>query len=63
MYFTFILKKIYSHYFVDNIVLLGKLFLVKKGITKQSLMNKSVVPAYWAEVDIRAMKRSYDDMR
>jgi len=35
----------------------------KKGILRQLLINKFVVLAYWAGVDIQTIKRFYDDMR
>ena len=36
---------------------------VKKGVIRQLLINKFVVLAYWAGVDIQAIKRFYDDTR
>ena len=36
---------------------------IKKGVLKQLLINKMVVLAYWAGVDIQTIKRFYDDMR
>jgi len=36
---------------------------IKKGVTRQLLINKFVVLAYWAGVDIQAIKRFYDDTR
>ena len=36
---------------------------IKKGVIRQLLINKFVVLAYWAGVDIQTIKRFYDDMR
>jgi rSAM/selenodomain-associated transferase 2 len=36
---------------------------VRKGIIRQLLINKLVVLAYWAGIDIQTIKRFYDDMR
>ncbi|TVM00929.1 MAG: glycosyltransferase [Candidatus Brocadia sp. WS118] len=36
---------------------------VRKGVIRQLLINKLVVLAYWAGVNIHTMKRFYDDMR
>ncbi len=36
---------------------------VRKGVLRQLLINKFVVLAYWAGVDIQTIKRFYDDMR
>ncbi|MFN3533528.1 MAG: TIGR04283 family arsenosugar biosynthesis glycosyltransferase [Candidatus Brocadia sp.] len=36
---------------------------VRKGVIKQLLINKFVVLAYWAGVNIQTIKRFYDDMR
>lgn len=36
---------------------------VRKGVIRQLLMNKLVVLAYWAGVDIQTIKRFYDDTR
>lgn len=36
---------------------------VKKGIIRQLLINKLVVLAYWAGMNIQTIKRFYDDMR
>ncbi|MDE1890049.1 MAG: TIGR04283 family arsenosugar biosynthesis glycosyltransferase [Planctomycetota bacterium] len=36
---------------------------IKKGVIRQLLINKSVVLAYWAGVNIQTIKRFYDDMR
>ncbi len=36
---------------------------VKKGVIRQLLINKFVVLAYWAGLDIQTIKRFYDDMR
>lgn len=36
---------------------------MKKGIIRQLLINKSVVLAYWAGIDIHTIKRFYDDVR
>lgn len=36
---------------------------VRKGVVRQLLINKLVVLAYWAGVDIRTIKRFYDDAR
>ena len=36
---------------------------IKKGVVRQLLINKFVVLAYWAGVDIQTIKRFYDDMR
>ncbi len=36
---------------------------IKKGVIRQLLINKFVVLAYWAGVDIQTIKRYYDDMR
>src|SRR3990170_5187578 len=36
---------------------------IKKGVLRQLLINKLVVLAYWAGVDIQTIKRFYDDMR
>lgn len=35
----------------------------KKGVIKQLLINKMVVLAYWAGVNMQTIKRFYDDMR
>jgi len=35
----------------------------KKGVIRQLLLNKFVVLAYWAGVDIHTIKRFYNDMR
>lgn len=36
---------------------------IKKGVIRQLLINKFVVLAYWAGVDVQTIKRFYDDMR
>ena len=36
---------------------------IKKGVIRQLLINKFVVLAYWAGVDIQTIKRFYDDTR
>ena len=36
---------------------------IKKGVIRQLLINKFVVLAYWAGVDIQTIKRFYDDKR
>ena len=36
---------------------------IRKGVIRQLLINKFVVLAYWAGVDIQTIKRFYDDMR
>lgn len=36
---------------------------VKKGAIRQLLINKFVVLAYWAGMNIQTIKRFYDDMR
>lgn len=36
---------------------------VKKGVIRQLLINKFVVLAYWAGVDIQIIKRFYDNVR
>lgn len=36
---------------------------VRKGVIRQLFMNKLVVLAYWAGVDIQTIKRFYDDTR
>lgn len=36
---------------------------VKKGVIRQLLINKFVVLAYWAGMNIETIKRFYDDMR
>jgi rSAM/selenodomain-associated transferase 2 len=36
---------------------------VRKGVIRQLLINKLVVLAYWAGIDIQTIKRFYDDMR
>ena len=36
---------------------------VRKGVIRQLLINKFLVLAYWAGVDIQTIKRFYDDMR
>ena len=36
---------------------------IKKGVIRQLLINKFVVFAYWAGVDIQTIKRFYDDTR
>lgn len=36
---------------------------VRKGVIRQLLMNKLVVLAYWAGVDIQTIKRFYEDTR
>ncbi len=36
---------------------------IRKGVLRQLLINKFVVLAYWAGVDIRTIKRFYDDKR
>lgn len=36
---------------------------VRKGVIRQLLINKFVVLAYWAGVDIQTIKRFYDDTR
>ena len=36
---------------------------IKKGVIRQLLINKFVVLAYWAGVDIQTINRFYDDMR
>lgn len=36
---------------------------IKNGVIRQLLINKFVVLAYWAGVDIQTIKRFYDDMR
>src|SRR3990167_2145097 len=36
---------------------------IKKGVIRQLLINKCVVLAYWAGVDIQTIKRFYDDTR
>lgn len=36
---------------------------IRKGVIRQLLMNKLVVLAYWAGVDIQTIKRFYDDTR
>lgn len=36
---------------------------VRKGVIRQLLVNKLVVLAYWAGVDIQTIKRFYDDTR
>ncbi|HHT9150340.1 MAG TPA: TIGR04283 family arsenosugar biosynthesis glycosyltransferase [Candidatus Wujingus californicus] len=36
---------------------------IKKGVIRQLLINKFVVLAYWAGVDIQTIKRFYDDVR
>ena len=36
---------------------------VREGVLRQLLINKFVVLAYWAGVDIQTIKRFYDDMR
>ena len=36
---------------------------IRKGVLRQLLINKFVVLAYWAGVDIQTIKRFYDDMR
>lgn len=36
---------------------------VKKGVIRQLLINKCVVLAYWAGVNIQTIKRFYDDVR
>ena len=36
---------------------------IKKGVLRQLLINKFVVLAYWAGLDIQTIKRFYDDMK
>ena len=36
---------------------------IKKGVIRQLLINKFVVLAYWAGVDVQTIKRFYEDMR
>lgn len=36
---------------------------IRKGIMRQLLINKFVVLAYWAGIDIQTIKRFYDDTR
>lgn len=36
---------------------------IRKGVIRQLLINKFVVLAYWAGVNIQTIKRFYDDMR
>ncbi|HHT9112645.1 MAG: TIGR04283 family arsenosugar biosynthesis glycosyltransferase [Planctomycetes bacterium] len=36
---------------------------IRKGVLRQLLINKFVVLAYWAGLDIQTIKRFYDDMR
>ncbi len=36
---------------------------IRKGVIRQLLINKFVVLAYWAGMDIQTIKRFYDDMR
>lgn len=36
---------------------------MRKGVLRQLLINKFVVLAYWAGMDIQTIKRFYDDMR
>lgn len=36
---------------------------IKKGVMRQLLINKFVVLAYWAGIDIQTIKRFYDDTR
>ena len=36
---------------------------IRKGVLRQLLINKFVVLAYWAGLDIQTIKRFYDDLR